>query len=66
MPVAATAPGRAISGDAVRFLEVIVVATPCPLLLVAYDAPYPEPLNAKRPLPDSFSVAFAILHGTML
>lgn len=31
-----------------------------PLLLVAYDAPYPEPLNALRPVPDSFGVALVL------
>jgi hypothetical protein len=31
-----------------------------PVLLVAYDAPYPEPLNATRPISDSFGVAFAL------
>ena len=28
-----------------------------PVLLVASDSPYPEPLNATRPLPDHFGVA---------
>jgi hypothetical protein len=31
-----------------------------PVLLVSYDAPYPEPLNACRPLPDSFACALVI------
>jgi hypothetical protein len=31
-----------------------------PVLLIAYDAPYPEPLHATRPIPDSFAVAFAL------
>lgn len=31
-----------------------------PALLVAYDAPYPEPLNAKRPTPDAFAVALVL------
>lgn len=31
-----------------------------PVLLIAYDAPYPEPLNATRPMPDSFAVALAL------
>ena len=30
------------------------------ILLVAYDAPYPEPLNAARPTPDSFGVALVL------
>ena len=29
-------------------------------LLVAYEAPYPEPLNAKRPLPSAFSLALLL------
>jgi len=31
-----------------------------PVLLVAYDAPYPEPLLAKRPVPDAFGVALLL------
>jgi Beta-ketoacyl synthase, N-terminal domain len=31
-----------------------------PVLLIAYDAPYPEPLHATRPIPDSFAVALAL------
>lgn len=31
-----------------------------PMLLVAYDAEYPAPLHAKRPLPDAFGVALVI------
>jgi len=31
-----------------------------PLLLVAYDLPYPEPLNTVRPLPDNFGLAFVL------
>jgi len=30
------------------------------VLLVAYDAPYPEPLFAKRPIPEAFGVAFVL------
>ena len=29
-------------------------------LLIAYDAPYPEPLNAKRPLPSAMGIALAL------
>jgi hypothetical protein len=29
-------------------------------LLVAYEAPYPEPLNASRPLPDAFAMALLL------
>ena len=31
-----------------------------PVLLVAYETAYPEPLNAKRPLPDAFGVALLL------
>ncbi len=31
-----------------------------PVLLVAYDAPYPEPLRAARPVPDAFGVALVL------
>lgn len=31
-----------------------------PVLLVASDSPYPEPLNAARPLPDHFGVALVL------
>jgi hypothetical protein len=31
-----------------------------PVLLVAYDSPYPEPLLATRPLPDCFAVGLVI------
>lgn len=31
-----------------------------PLLLLAYDTQYPEPLRAKRPIPDAFGVAFVL------
>ena len=31
-----------------------------PLLLVAYDLPYPEPLNSVRPLPDNLGVALVL------
>ena len=30
------------------------------VLLVSYDAPYPEPLHAARPTPDSFGVALVL------
>jgi hypothetical protein len=30
------------------------------LLLVAYDTEYPEPINAKRPIPDAFGVAMVL------
>ena len=31
-----------------------------PVLLVAYETAYPEPLHAKRPLPDAFGVALLL------
>jgi hypothetical protein len=31
-----------------------------PVLLVASDSPYPEPLHATRPLPDHFGVALLL------
>jgi hypothetical protein len=31
-----------------------------PVLLVAYDTPYPEPLNGSRPMSDQFAVALLI------
>lgn len=31
-----------------------------PVLLAAYDAGYPEPLRAKRPIPDAFGVAMIL------
>jgi beta-ketoacyl synthase-like protein len=33
---------------------------PDPLLLVVYDAQYPEPLYAKRPIPDAFALALVL------
>lgn len=37
-----------------------VLATGEPVLLVAADTPYPEPLNSVRPLPDSMGVAMVL------
>jgi hypothetical protein len=34
-----------------------------PLLLVASDSPYPEPLHAARPLPDTLAVALVLAPG---
>jgi len=31
-----------------------------PVMLLAYDAPYPEPLHGARPIPDAFGVALAL------
>jgi hypothetical protein len=38
----------------------IVTADRVPVLLNAYDTGYPEPLRAKRPLPDSFAIAMLL------
>jgi hypothetical protein len=35
-------------------------ATSAPVLLVAYDAPYPEPLQSCRPIPDAFGLALVL------
>jgi len=37
-----------------------VALSGAPMLLVASDSPYPEPLNAVRPLPDHFGVALLL------
>src|SRR3954452_10505363 len=37
-----------------------VVVDQTRMLLVAYDAPYPQPLFAKRPIPEAFGVAFVL------
>jgi hypothetical protein len=36
-----------------------------PVLLVASDTPYPEPLNATRPLPDTMGVGLVLAAGTV-
>ena len=38
----------------------LVLARGEAVLLIAYDAPYPEPLRAKRPVPDAFGVALVL------
>lgn len=47
---------------AAGLLEAVVQAQSLkrPVLLVAADVPYPEPLNGKRPLPDAFGIALLI------
>jgi hypothetical protein len=37
-----------------------VVIERTPVLLVAYDAGYPEPIRAARPIPDAFAVALVL------
>lgn len=49
-------------GFAAGLLEAatVVACHRMPVLLVASDTPYPEPLNAKRPLSDNFGLAFVL------
>jgi hypothetical protein len=35
--------------------------TASPVLLVAYDAPYPEPLRGARPIPEAFGLAMLLV-----
>lgn len=37
-----------------------VALSGAPILLVASDTPYPEPLHAERPLPDNFGIALVL------
>ena len=37
-----------------------VALSGAPILLVASDTPYPEPLHASRPLPDNFGIALVL------
>ena len=62
----ATAPSTALCAYDGSFgaglLEALVMASveARPVMLSAYETPYPEPLHAKRPLPDSFAVAMVL------
>jgi beta-ketoacyl synthase-like protein len=38
----------------------LAVEPAAPVVLVSYDAPYPEPLHGARPIPDAFGVAFVL------
>jgi Beta-ketoacyl synthase, N-terminal domain len=38
----------------------LVMLDRTPVLLIAYDTDYPEPLRGKRPIPDAFGVALAL------
>lgn len=64
--VASRAPSTSLcafdDGFAAGLLEAMtqVHALQMPVLLVASDTPYPEPLNATRPLPDCFGVALVL------
>ncbi len=35
-----------------------------PVVLVAYDSPYPQPLHARRPMPDSLACALVMCAGS--
>ena len=37
-----------------------VAVDACDAVLIAYDAPYPEPLNAKRPMPAAMGIALLL------
>jgi Beta-ketoacyl synthase, N-terminal domain len=37
-----------------------IVVDQTPVLLVAYDSAYPEPLHAVRPIPDAFGIAMVL------
>ncbi len=62
----ATAPSTSLGAyDASFAAGLLEAAAQCvaggrPVLLVACDVPYPEPLHAKRPLSDTFGVAFVL------
>ena len=62
----ATAPSSAIcaydASFAAGLLEALtlVAVSGAPALLSAYETPYPEPLRAKRPVPDSFGAALVL------
>jgi hypothetical protein len=61
-----TAPSTSVCGYDSSFgaglLEAcaLVRSRAAPVLLIAYDAPYPEPLRAKRPVPDAFGLALLL------
>ncbi|MGE0314567.1 MAG: beta-ketoacyl synthase chain length factor [Lautropia sp.] len=62
----ATAPSTSVCAHDASFgaglLESVVqlVDGDCPVLLVAYDAPYPAPLRLVRPIPDAFGLAMVL------
>ena len=47
-----------VAGLLEALTQVVVERTP--LLLLAYDTQYPQPLHAKRPISDAFGVAFVL------
>ena len=60
---ASTSLGAFDASFAAGLLEAAVqcVHGQAPVLLVACDVPYPEPLHGKRPLPDSFATALVLV-----
>jgi hypothetical protein len=60
------APSTSLCGYDASFGAGLLEACAClhahgrPVLLVAYDAPYPEPLLAKRPMRDAFGLALLL------
>ena len=65
-PTGAKAPSNALCAFDASFtaglLEALtqVAVDQIPVLLVAYDSEYPQPLHAKRPIPDTFGVAMVL------
>jgi hypothetical protein len=62
----ATPPSTSLCGHDASFAAGLIEATmqvaasAKPAILVAYDAPYPEPLNHCRPIPDAFGLALVL------
>ena len=62
----ATAASTSLCGHDASFASGLIEAmmqaraTSAPILLVAYDAPYPEPLQACRPIPEAFGLALVL------
>jgi hypothetical protein len=62
----ATVPSTSVAGYdgsfGVGLLEALtqVAVEQHPALLIAYDTDYPEPMRAKRPIPDAFGVALVL------
>jgi hypothetical protein len=65
----ATAPANSLCAHDVSFaaglLEALcqVAVEHTPVLLIAYDASYPEPMRSVRPIPDAFGVALLLAPG---
>src|SRR5262249_59375137 len=62
----ATAPANSLCAHDASFaaglLEALcqVVVDHTPVLLIAYDASYPQPIHSVRPIPDAFGVALLL------